>query len=141
MTALIALVIAAFLATAAGFHLYWGLGGRHGWSVAVPQRIGGEPLFVPGAAATLAVAAVLLVVLVSLAFYALPVEIPVPRFWLRLLMAGFGLVFLARGLIWHDYVGFFKKVRATGFGRNDTWFYSPACVLAGIGFLVLAWHG
>jgi len=30
-------------------------------------------------------------------------------------------------------------VHGTAFARNDTWFYSPGCVLTGLGFLWLAW--
>ena len=39
------------------------------------------------------------------------------------------------------YVGLFKTVRTTDFARSDTLFYSPGCVVTGLGFLLLAWQG
>ena len=48
---------------------------------------------------------------------------------------------MLRGFSWHPYFGLFKQVHRTAFARNDTWFYSPGCVLTGLGFLWLAWGG
>lgn len=141
MTQLIALLIFAFLAVGAAFHFYWGFGGRYGWRVAVPQRLDGTPLFVPSVAATFAVAFGLTFILLVIAVYTMQVDLAVPRSLLRIGMAVLALIFLARGLSWHPYVGLFKSVRSTDFGRNDTRFYSPGCVIAGLGFLLLAWEG
>jgi len=138
---MIAIAIAVFLATAIGFHTYWGLGGQYARHVSVPHKIDGTPLFVPSALATLSVALILLFMLAALAIYSLRLDVSLPRAWLRALIAALAFVFLARGLSWHPYVGLFKTVRITEFGRKDTWFYSPACVLAGVGLLVLAWEG
>ena len=141
MTQLIALLIGGFLGVGAAFHFYWGFGGQYGRRVAVPQRLDGTPLFVPSAAATFAVALGLTLILVVLAVYAMRLDTGLPRSALRIAMAALALIFLARGLSWHPYAGLFKSVRATDFGRNDTWLYSPGCVLAGLGFLLLAWEG
>lgn len=141
MTQLIALPMAAFLATAIAFHFYWGIGGQYGRTVSVPQREDGTPLFKPTTAATLAVAAVLAIVLVALGIYVMRVNVLLPR---RLLRAGMGLlavIFLARGLSWLPYIGLLKTVRTTAFARNDTRFYSPGCIATGLGFLFLAWQG
>ena len=140
MSQLIALLIGGFLSVGAAFHFYWGFGGRYGHRVAVPQHPDGTPLFVPSAAATFAVAFGLTFIVLVTAVYAMRMDL-VPRGLLRIGMAVLALIFLARGLSWHPYVGLFKRVRATDFGRNDTWFYSPGCVLAGLGFLLLAWEG
>jgi len=141
VTELIALLMAAFLAAAAAFHVYWGVGGQYGRHVAVPQREDGTPLFVPTTAATLAVAAILALMLVVLAVYEMRLNTPLPRGLLRLGMVCLAAVFLVRGLSWHPYIGLFKTVRTTAFARNDTLFYSPACVATGLGFLLLAWDG
>ena len=141
MTQLIALLIGGFLSVGAAFHFYWGFGGQYGRRVAVPQRLDGTPLFVPSAAATFAVALGLTLILFALAIYAMRLDVGVPRSALRIAMAGLALIFLARGLSWHPYVGLFKRVRATDFGRNDTWLYSPGCIVTGLGFLLLAWNG
>jgi hypothetical protein len=141
VTELIALLMGAFLATAAAFHFYWAFGGQYGRHVAVPQREDGTPLFVPTTAATLAVAAVLTLILVVLAVYEMRLNLLLPRGLLRLGMGLLAVTFLIRGLSWHPYIGLFKTVRTTDFARHDTLFYSPGCVAAGLGFLLLAWQG
>jgi uncharacterized protein DUF3995 len=141
VTQLIAVLIGGFLGVGAAFHFYWGFGGQYGRRVAVPQRLDGTPLFVPSVAATFAVAFALTFILLVTAVYAMRMDLAVPRDLLRIGMLGLALIFLARGLSWHPYVGLFKRVRATDFGRNDTRFYSPGCVIAGFGFLLLAWEG
>jgi hypothetical protein len=141
VTQLIALSIGGFLAVGAAFHFYWAFGGRYGHRVAVPQHPDGTPLFVPSVAATFAVAFGLTLIVLVVAVYAMRVDLAVPRGLLRIGMVVLALIFLARGLSWHPYVGLFKRVRSTDFGRNDTWFYSPGCIVAGLGFLLLAWEG
>jgi hypothetical protein len=141
VTALVTLAIGAFLAVGAAFHFYWGFGGRYGRHVAVPQRLDGTPLFAPRPAATFAVALILTLFLAAFAAYAMRFDLVLPRDWLRIGMVAVALIFLARGLSWHPYVGLFKSVRTTSFGRNDTLFYSPGCILTGLGLLLLAWQG
>jgi Protein of unknown function (DUF3995) len=141
VTQLIALLIGGFLSVGAAFHFYWGFGGQYGRRVAVPQRLDGTPLFAPSAAATLGVALGLTLIVALLAAYATRLDLPVPRNALRIAMAALAMLFLARGLSWHPYAGLFKRVRTTDFARNDTWLYSPGCLVAGLGFLLLAWEG
>jgi hypothetical protein len=141
VTGLIALLIGGFLSVGAAFHFHWAFGGQYGRRVAVPQRLDGTPLFVPSAAATLGVALGLTLIVVLLAAYVLRLDLPVRRGTLRIAMTALALIFLARGFSWHPYAGLFKRVRATDFARNDTWLYSPGCIVAGLGFLLLAWEG
>ena len=49
-----------------------------------------------------------------------------------------GLVLLLRAIGDFNLVGFFKRIRGSAFARMDTWFYSPLCVLLGIGLLNVA---
>jgi hypothetical protein len=42
------------------------------------------------------------------------------------------VIFLVRAIGDFRYVGFFKKYRNTKFGKNDTKYYSPLCLLIGI---------
>jgi hypothetical protein len=147
VTLFIAALIVAFLGIGAAFHFYWGFGGQVGLSVAVPHRIEGSspgghrPLFTPGAVATLAVAAGLSLICVALILYVSGTTLGLPRGLWRIGIAVVGLVFLLRGFSWHPYFGLFKTVHGTAFAHNDTWFYSPGCVLVGVGFLWLAWIG
>jgi hypothetical protein len=141
MTLLAVIMIAVFLAVAAAFHIYWGCGGQYGHRLSVPQRIDGTPLFTPTPAMTHAVGVALLLMLVVLVAFGLRLDQLVPRWVLRLAIAGQGAAFLVRGLSWHPYIGLFKTVRTTEFARMDTLYYSPCCIAAGLGFLLLAWQG
>lgn len=139
MRGIVAAFIVLFLGLGAAFHFYWGFGGRIGWDVAVPTRTDGARIMDPSPAATFAVAIGLTLIVALLAAYLL--NVPVPRVALSAAFVALGAVFLARGFSWHSYFGLFKRVRTTAFARNDTWFYSPGCVLTGLGFLYLAWAG
>ena len=41
-------------------------------------------------------------------------------------------IFILRAIGEFKYVGFFKKIKQTKFGQNDTNYYSPLCLLIGI---------
>jgi Protein of unknown function (DUF3995) len=137
VTSIVAAFIILFLGLGAAFHFYWGLGGRIGRDVAVPARTDGTRIMDPSPAATFAVAIVLALIVALLAAHLL--SVPVPRVAMRAAFVMLGSAFLARGFSWHPYFGLFKRVRTTAFARNDTWIYSPGCVLTGLGLLYLAW--
>ncbi|ESX98522.1 hypothetical protein X755_14590 [Mesorhizobium sp. LNJC405B00] len=48
------------------------------------------------------------------------------------------IIFSARALSWSRYFGLFKRVRTTRFASYDSWFYSPSCLLLGLGLFYLA---
>lgn len=45
------------------------------------------------------------------------------------IMAG---IFIVRAIGDFKYVGFFKKIKHTAFGQNDTKYYSPVCLIIGV---------
>jgi hypothetical protein len=134
----ISLFLAVVLGALAGLHVYWAFGGPWGKAVAVPEREG-SPLFRPSRAATLLVAAGLIVAaacaLVRGGAVAAPSAGPVAQVACWVL----AVLFEARAVGEGRYVGFLKRVRNTAFARNDTWLYSPLCTALAAGFLALAW--
>lgn len=134
----LALGIAAVLLSLAVLHVYWAAGGKAGMTAAVPE-VEGRPAFVPGPNATLLVAlALTLGALVVLGRAGLWTPERIPRF---VFLAGTWVlcaVFLARAVGDLRLVGLFKRVRGTRFARRDTLFYSPLCLLLGLGLLGLA---
>ncbi|MNE62550.1 hypothetical protein D3C87_15950 [compost metagenome] len=120
-----------------GIHFYWAFGGKWGASAAIPTKNDTEAVMNPGITATLIVA------LGLLAFGLLPliisetIHFPLPL-WLRKsglwIIAG---IFIVRAIGEFNYVGFFKKHKHTQFGKSDSKFYSPLCLLIGILALVL----
>jgi hypothetical protein len=132
-----ALALASVLAFLAGLHIYWALGGRWGWGVAIPQ-VDGRPAFTPSRAATVLVAFGLTVAvavpLVRAGWFPLPVS---P--WLSQSAAALlSLVFLLRAVGDFRLVGFFKRVRGTAFAVWDTRLFSPLCLLLAAGFARIA---
>lgn len=118
MTMVVVAACSAILLLAAGFHLYWGLGGRIGVGLSLPQREDGNPAMKATAVGAIMVGLILVLVL--------------------LLVLGFwAVVFSARALSWSRYVGLFKKVRTTRFASYDTLLFSPLCLVLGLGFFYL----
>jgi len=113
-----------FLALSA-VHVAWAFGSQWGLENAVPKR-DGEPLFTPGKPLTLLVAIALLAgAFISVWRGAFPSIGPswMPRLGTWVIAA----VFALRAAGDFRYCGFFKRIRGTGFSRNDTLIYSPLC--------------
>ncbi len=138
MKSILALIDILILAFIASIHFYWAFGGRRWNKLAVPSSSGSQqkPLFTPGPLPTIAVA-------IGLICFA----------WILALKAGFinssvlsdsaitygsmgiAAIFFLRALGEFNYVGFFKKIKQTEFGKKDTLYYSPLCLL--ISFIIL----
>jgi hypothetical protein len=117
-------------------HIYWALG-RSSASAAVIPIHAGKPLFTPTSPVSLLVALALLVcallVLGSLGI----LRFGLPGWLFKVGIWGVAAVFLLRAIGDFRYLGFFKTVRGTAFARNDSWFYSPLCVVIAIACGVL----
>lgn len=143
MTTILALANALIFALLGGLHLYWMLGGKWGLALALPTNPGGggERTMNPGPLACLAVALGLLgfaAYHVSLAIGFAQGRPPLANKWVIWGIAG---IFLLRAVGDFRYVGFFKKIKDTEFGRMDTRWYVPLCLYLGlssawIGFIV-----
>jgi hypothetical protein len=129
---------AAILLFAAGFHLYWGFGGRVGSAVALPQRADGTQAFEPSPVGTILVAAFLVCSLLSVLALSGLIHLPVPQRWLRVAVISLSVLFLARALSWYKYVGLFKSIRNTRFAKYDTWLYSPLCLVLSLSLMSAA---
>jgi hypothetical protein len=133
VTAAVAILCAAILTFASGFHFYWGFGGQTGVRLSLPQREDGTPIAAYGAIGALAVAVVLAMVMVLLLALAGLIRLPLPIALIRAAVAAWALLFAARALSWWRYAGLFKSVRNTDFAHYDTRLYSPLCLLLGVG--------
>jgi Protein of unknown function (DUF3995) len=136
----LAWIVAPVLGAIAAVHLYWACGGRRGANGAVPER-DGQPLFRPGAAATLVVAGLLLVASLLVLARARLTPGVVPPVVSRWGTWGVAAVLTARAVGDFNYLGFFKRRRGTRFARLDTRFYSPLALGLGIGTAIVAWAG
>lgn len=121
----------------AGFHYYWVLGGRYGFSAALPEtEPSGRKVFIPGKLATAVVATLFLgFALLFAGLLPLPAVAYHDGFWA---VAGIALL---RACGDFNYVGFFRKKRHTVFARYDSRYFSPLCLYLAVSSAVLAWTG
>lgn len=140
----LALAMALVLAAFAALHVYWGFGGvwpghdEKSCARAIAGFRGIECM--PSLAASLAVAAALLLAgLVALALGGM-VGAPLPGY--LVLLAGFGaaLVFLGRGVA--GYLPAWRRITPEmPFARYDRLYYAPLCLALGAGFVFLLLKG
>ena len=136
------LVALAIIAFAAGFHLYWALGGRLGFSVSLPQRPDGVPVMAhrigwwrPAAGAVAAG----LVILAALALAgAGRLALPLSAGAVRATLVAVGAALVLRALVPTPWTGFFKRIRSTRWARYDSWLYSPLFLLLGASLVAVA---
>jgi len=132
ITTIALLLLVSILVAISALHIYWAFGGKWASKDVYPALEGDKPFFqsdtipmIP----TLIVAA-LLAIAAGLFLWHTGVIAPVLPQWIR--VAGVWtvtIVFFVRAIGEFKYVGFFKTVRDTGFGRKDTMIFSPLCLL------------
>ena len=123
------------------WHFYMAIFPGQGTGGAVPS-VGGKPLFVPSARATVGVGVVLLLFAALVLATAGFLVVGLPQVLLRGLCFALALGLLARAIGDFKHVGFFKRNRGSRFAALDTFVYSPACLFLGAGVaLVAARHG
>jgi hypothetical protein len=135
-TALASLVSLVFVALAV-WHFRMALVPSSGESSGVPT-VGGKPLFVPTARATVAVGVALVLFACLVAATGGLVHVGIPMHVLSWLCYALALGLFARAVGEFKYVGFFKRVRGSRFARLDTLVYSPMCVALGVGVALVA---
>lgn len=137
---LLALTNASIFAALSAIHFYWMFGGKWGLMQAIPSSENEEkPLFTPGPMACLAVALGLLGFAfyhVSLSIGFLPGVAQGATKWVIWAIAG---IFLLRAIGDFRYVGFFKTLKNTTFGKMDTNWYAPLCLYLGLSSAYMGW--
>ncbi|MFK8008901.1 MAG: DUF3995 domain-containing protein [Saprospiraceae bacterium] len=121
------LVIIIFLI--ALLHFYWAAGGKKGLLKSIPSKEDGTPLFLPNAFQCTIVGIGLMLILVVIGLW-----LNKSIFSDQVFKYGFiilGGIFTLRAIGDFNYVGFFKKIKDTSFGKLDSKFYSPLCLLIG----------
>ncbi|NOT76332.1 MAG: DUF3995 domain-containing protein [Cyclobacteriaceae bacterium] len=121
-----------------GLHFYWAFGGTWGELTSLPSKPDGTLFFKPGIVSTLVVAFGLLffatVTFMNLGWIDLHTtnEISaIAQRFVKIVTMIIGFIFLLRAVGNFSYVGFFKKIKGTPFGINDSKYYSPLCLFIG----------
>ncbi len=114
-------------------HFNWVIGGEFGFTESLPTKENGERVLNPKKIDSAAVGIGLLafglfyILKSGLIEYDLPMWIIKYGGWI------IPSIFLLRAIGEFKYVGFFKRIKKTDFGKLDTKFFSPLCL--GIGIL------
>ena len=135
MTTIIAILLFIIFLFLSGIHIYWALGGGWGKDAAIPTKDNNVKVMNPSVLSTLIVAFGLLGFGLVVVLNVVEVDFK-PSFWLDFIYK-YGLwiitgIFFLRAIGDFNYLGFFKKYKLTNFGRNDTKYFSPLCLLIGI---------
>tara|TARA_R110002049_G_scaffold273961_2_gene451889 strand:- start:226 stop:645 length:420 start_codon:yes stop_codon:yes gene_type:complete len=113
-------------------HFNWVVGGTFGFSESLPTKESGERVLNPKKIDSaivgigLTVFGIFYIFKSGLIAYNLPEWIMNYGGWI------IPIIFLLRAIGEFKYVGFFKSVKKTNFGKLDTKFFSPLCLLIGI---------
>ncbi|GAA3769422.1 DUF3995 domain-containing protein [Flavobacterium ginsengiterrae] len=132
MAKIIAVVLFSIFLFLSLVHFYWAFGGKWGTEGVYPTPDSQTPPKNPGIISTLIVAIVLFtfalfyLIKVSIILFELP-------FWIQ----KYGLwiltsIFAVRAIGDFKYLGFFKKIKNTKFGQNDTKYFAPLCLVISI---------
>ncbi|MBC7774789.1 MAG: DUF3995 domain-containing protein [Phycisphaerae bacterium] len=132
---------AAIFTLLSGLHFYWMLGGNWGLAQALPTTESeGKRMLNPGPLACLGIALGLL----GFACYNVSLGIGFMKdrpFWAnKWVIWAIAGIFLLRAMGDFRYVGFFKKVKNTEFGKMDTKWYAPLCLYLGLSSAWIGWE-
>ncbi|TCI84561.1 DUF3995 domain-containing protein [Tenacibaculum sp. M341] len=120
------------------FHVYWAFGGHFGVESVIPKKLTEDENRMPPAILTL---------IVAMVFFAMGILFLdklnrfdfsfIPEFLKSYGIISMGVIFLIRAIGEFNYVGFFKKIKNTKFGINDTKYYSPLCLFLAISAFII----
>lgn len=118
-------------------HISWVMGAKFALSASLPTKLNGKRLFNPTKVQTAFVVTLLITcgyfyfLKSGLTAYGLPDWMMTCGSWI------IPMVFLLRAIGEFKYIGLFKRVRDTTFGKWDTYFFSPLCLgIAIVGLLI-----
>ena len=118
-------------------HFYWAVGGKWATDDVVPTKPTGEKLFNTSALSCVIVGSGLwlfaFVHVVNARLIFVNTNLPV----IHNVTLAMGIVFLVRFVGDFKWVGIFKKVKDTSFGKNDTLYYAPLCLFLSLSSFAL----
>lgn len=129
---ILSIVLSIILIGLGLIHFNWVFGGEFGFSESLPTKESGERVLNPKkidsaiVGVGLTVFGIFYVLQSGLINYNLPEWITKYGSWI------IPIIFLLRAIGEFKYVGFFKSVKKTDFGKLDTKFFSPLCLIIGI---------
>lgn len=122
-------------------HFNWVVGGSWGFANALPTSLEGKRILNPKKLDSAVVAIGLFSFAIYFLIYGGILEVGLPNWLLSYGIWIISVIFLLRAVGEFKYVGFFKRIRTTDFGKLDTKYYSPLCLFIAILGFILALKG
>jgi glucan phosphoethanolaminetransferase (alkaline phosphatase superfamily) len=113
-------------------HFYWVFGGLKGLNKALPTNEKGKRVLNPGKIETFIVGLGLLFFAIYYSTKIEILEIELPKFVMDYSGWIISSIFILRAIGEFKYVGFFKKIKNTEFGKFDTKYFSILSLIIGI---------
>jgi hypothetical protein len=113
-------------------HFYWVFSGEIGFSQSLPTKENGERVLNPKKIES---AIVGIGLTLFGAFYLIKtglVDYNLPEWLINYGSWIISFIFILRAIGEFKYIGFFKSIKTTAFGKLDTIFFSPLCLFIGI---------
>ena len=126
-------VLLSFILIGLGIiHFNWVFGGKFGFKEAIPTNENGESVLNPKRIDSAIVGVGLTAFGIFYLFKSGLINFSLPDWILEYGGWTIPILFLLRAVGEFKYVGFFKSVRKTDFGKLDTKLFSPLCLIIGI---------
>lgn len=138
MRTLLGLILIVTFLFLSAIHFYWGTGGKWGVNGSLPSKENGQKVLNPKMFACFFVATGFLCFAAFVLVRSGILIIILPAWLMRYGLWIISVIFILRAIGEFRYVGFFKKIKATDFGKLDTNYFSPLCVIIGLLGIILA---
>ena len=109
-------------------HFYWAIGGRLWYDAVLPTSSNGLNRLDPGTFAAFLIAFGLLMLALITAGNLGLMDRYIKKKYFRFGALIIAIIFLLRAIGDFKFIGFFKKIKETRFGINDTHIFSPLCL-------------
>ena len=138
MTIIIAIILFLIFLFISSIHFYWAFGGKWGSDAVLPTKDDNNTKVLnPSILPTLIVALGLLGFGLHILIISGLITFNTPQWLSKYGLWIIASIFTLRAIGDFKYVGFFKKIKLTKFGENDTKYFSPLCLTIGILTLIL----
>jgi glucan phosphoethanolaminetransferase (alkaline phosphatase superfamily) len=138
MTILIAVILFLIFSFISAIHFYWAFGGKWGSEAVLPTKNDNQTRVLnPSPLPTLIVAfgllgfGLLVLISIGLIRFNVPTWLSEHGLWI------IASIFMLRAIGDFNYVGFFKQIKHTKFGKNDTKYFSPLCLVIAMLAIIL----
>lgn len=138
MTTVIAIILFLIFLFISSIHFYWAFGGKWGSDAVLPTKDDNNTKVLnPTILPTLIVAFGLLGFVLFILVMSGLITFNTPQWLSKYGLWIIASIFTLRAIGDFNYVGFFKKIKHTKFGKNDTNYFSPLCLTIGILTIIL----